>query len=113
MIGGYFPAATADRLRLLSIYHEETIQGMLQQIIEKWISSTNDKSEDAIIEELAVRAAHEWQRRTQGKKTGKRGQENYLREMEAILKRRKMIPQHIEKFIAALKTQMESEGDVS
>ncbi len=110
MIGGYFPLHIADRLRLLSIYYEESVQGTLQAIIENWISENADKTDDVILEDLSARACSEWRRRTGGRKAGKKEKEEYVKEMGSILKRRKMPEQYIDALLKALKAKMEDDS---
>lgn len=61
LVGGYVSQQASAYLRLLTVYKRGTIQSVLQEMIEEWIS--RQEPEDKVIAELAERACLEWMRR--------------------------------------------------
>ena len=110
LVGGYIPLPLAEHLRLLSIYHGESLQSILRKIIAEWCRDV-DKSEKEIIETLVEKAVFEWQRRiVQTGKISKIEQEKYLREIQTILKRRKVAGRHINIILSELKYKVGAIG---
>lgn len=90
MVGGYVPQPVAQYFQLLALYRGQSIQRTLQQMIEEWMK---DKETPAmIIEELAVRAFQEYQRRldTRGNIPAEQFLEDYLLEMGVSMRRHRV-----------------------
>jgi hypothetical protein len=103
LVGAYLPLPFADYLRLLSVYFEKSLQGILQEIIVQW-GNTVGKSEKEIMDILIERAVLEWQRRIIEKgDIGKKEQEQYLQEIQNALECKKIAKKHLDYMVKKLK----------
>lgn len=108
LVGGYVPLPVSQRLRLLAVYNETSIQKTLQQIIIEW--TTEKEPENSMIETLADRAYMEWKRRLNEYKivadTNSR-RKAYITEIKERLRRRKLSHEYIEMIAEKLIQKME------
>ena len=107
LVGGYLPLPLANRMRLLSVYQQTTVQGILRELIESWSAET--PSDEQVIGQLANRICAEWERRveTGEVKETKKSQKDYQQEITGMLRRRKVSDHHICMIVDRLKKQME------
>lgn len=110
LVGAYLPLPLANRLRLLSVYYDKSLQNILQQLIDEWSNSVN-MSDKEILKALIERAVIEWQRRVmESGQISRQEQEQYLQETKSALKRRKIANHHINIIMDALKNKVGSIG---
>ncbi len=106
LVGAYIPLPLANRLRLLSVYYGKSLQGILEELISEWDKAT-DKSEKEIIDALVERAVMEWQRRMMESGTlSRQEQEDYIRELQSVLQRRKVSKYHVDIILDKLKRKV-------
>ncbi len=110
LVGAYLPLPLANRLRLLSVYYEKSLQRILQEIIVEWDNAVN-KSEKEIVGALIERAAVEWQRRVmESGQISRQAQEEYVQEVLSALKRRKISKYHMDVIMEKLIRKVGSIG---
>lgn len=109
LVGAYLPVSLVEHLRLLALYCEDSLQGLVQKVLSEWLENVN-MPEKKIISELVERAYSEWGRRleTENKHTvaGVRLQKKYLEEIEDRLRRRKVSEDHINRILRELENKM-------
>ena len=99
-VGGFVSQQAADYLRLLAVYKSDTIQSILQEIIEGWME--NQEPVNSIIETLADRVHMEWVRR----KTPIFDWVNYEDEIYGRLERRKVPKETIDKILKEMRVRI-------
>lgn len=97
LVGGYVSQQAADYLRILAVYQNSTIQSVLQNIIEEWM--TDQEPKWSIIEALADRAYMEWIRRD----LDPGGWNAYEREVIRYLQKRKITEESIQEILKEMR----------
>lgn len=109
MVGGYVPRQLAEYVHLLALYHNQTAQTVLRQIIEYWLAE--QEPQNSILIALADRAYTEWLRRCResvkdpewkGLRERAKQFTRYKKEIRDRLQKRKIADEHIEKILQEL-----------
>jgi len=109
LVGAYVPRQTADYLSLLALYHNKSVSKIIEEMIDKRIST--EEPPDAIVRILANRALNEWNKRLQNKKNShgwkdyddiRRRWGAFKEELREQLKRRKLQEYQIEQIVSTL-----------
>lgn len=106
-IGGYFPPNTVYLLRLYAVYKGQSLQRVLQTIVDDWWKHS-PLSSDELVDGLVEQAIKEWERRISGRQDEITAEErqDYLDEIETILAHRKIHSSHIEEIIDKLEAKV-------
>ncbi len=109
MIGGYVPRHLAEYIHLLALYHNQTSQAVLRQLIEHWLAE--QEPQGSILTTLADRAHNEWRRRCiefkkdpEWKTLRERSKQFtwYKKEVRGRLQKKKIADGFIEKILTEL-----------
>ena len=103
LVGGYVSQRVTDYLRLLAVYKSNTIQSILEQIIEEWMQEQEPRW--SLIEALADRAYMEWIRRD----LDIGGWELYEQEIADRLHKRKITGESIHEIIKEMRRKVGKE----
>jgi len=103
LVGGYVSQRVADYLRLLAVYKSNTIQSILEQIIEEWMQEQEPRW--SLIEALADRAYMEWIRRN----LDVGGWGLYEEEVRSRLQKRKIVDETIDEILKEMRRKIGKE----
>jgi len=103
LVGGYVSQQAADYLRLLAVYKGNTIQTVLQEIIEEWMQEQEPRW--SLIEALADRAYMEWIRRN----LDVGGWGLYEEEVRSRLQKRKIVDETIDEILKEMRRKIGKE----
>ncbi len=110
LVGGYIPVSLAHHLRLLSIYYENPLQIIIQQVLSDWCDSIG-KTKKEIIGELVGRATSEWSRRKAESKMSQKQYLEYLTEIEERLKKKKVSSDDINAILTRVENRIAQEWE--
>lgn len=110
LVGGYIPATMAERLRLLSIYYEKSLQLIIKESLENWYASYGNPDK-SIIEELSDRAVAEWNRRKKENKMTQKQYLGYLKELEERLEKKKLSSDNIQAILIRIEDKIAEERE--
>lgn len=109
MIGGFIPRHLAGYLRILTVYHNRSLQSILLEAIESWIDG--QEPEQSVLIALADRAHVKWRQhclenRKDPEWNTVRGRSKqftrYKKDIHERLERKKLSLKHIEAILAEL-----------
>ncbi len=114
-IGAFLPPPLVDQVRLVAVARGQSLQKLVQEVLQNWSQWSPDAIPEVAITCLAERAISEWERRVAAGavKDSKRQVTQFLKEVASELRRKKLAEHYVEMVVGRVVKKLEENGDAA